>query len=1004
MSTIKENMTCDLSFCSGTVSTNRNLTREEKLREWKKMNNRSTKKVSVTPKKREPKVRFEDTLRRYPIKNSNDKGHTYEWSCDRSLASQNHTDGKSDKNSYSNSRSRLSYNNTISDLYDRSGFTSVNKCINFGKTSLNGTGKKDNDRMNRTFQDKFDKKVDKVWELWEHANSLKISDAKQSRAKEKWRNDYLSQTRIFKIKGINAKGEAILPASLVQKNDYYFFNNVKFVCQFFWYNERCYMDQQVIRDYFNMKSPGSSVLLKQQMSMALDRLPKMLPSLNKRYENDDNKLGKRVQQNFELDGDNSCGDNMINCNLSLESEKKNCKENLQEIIANPRKLMKYRSLGVDDYESGMYNKFSVTHLDLNTPCKTDLDDPQFNKWLSCTINSEIIEEKSQCNKLNELEKSCDDLIKDKKMQQNIENTLSKMCEEALAVNHQLKNTTPDKRLASCGKKSQTKSPLKFQQQQDIDFENLGLTKFMEKGDHDKENVNVFCCKVDKSHTKNKLGLTSGLGCSNKRSLSNSKSQSKIQGENNSFGVNSPHQPISIASKNKQPSDINQAFNKLIIKSEKNSPKFVTMTNFEDPNQVLRNIDVKQFDMLEVSVNKNNEIVDLVSSVTESLVKSETAEDVLSPSDKNIEVLEEVRSNTKNFESPLPKNLLLLNINNKLNCEKKENSLYLIEIESKANLSSDKKLPAQTTNYVEIYSDIKKEEPENNENTKNNPLLSALKIPYIINLNPAKDNNAIHDLDFTFTLNNPEEVLDIVDVYQRIKCEVILEEQILKKNIETASKPQAKVHHEQKKLKNQQNCLKKVSVENLFTNYPQMMRNVDRKGPTRFKYWISKAWKQLNEKYGIEWIVTSKRSSKRLSDKSNSLIDQKGSLTLTDIKELKDYVYIPNFIEQEIPLDGQTRMIREAQRHGCKIEDYKKIEKDFENNELNVGNEAEIEQILAFQTTEKKFTTLDKIDFFKSADTAGSLDLLSNACKMNEDDYKMCLAKEGLNVDVNFFNV
>lgn len=65
--------------------------------------------------------------------------------------------------------------------------------------------------------------------------------------------------------------------------------------------------------------------------------------------------------------------------------------------------------------------------------------------------------------------------------------------------------------------------------------------------------------------------------------------------------------------------------------------------------------------------------------------------------------------------------------------------------------------------------------------------------------------------------------------------------------------------------------------------------------------------------------------------------------MTHIKELKDYVYIPNAIERGIPIDDQTRKIQEALRRGCSIEDYRKVE---------IAGSRE-QGILGWQTTAKK---------------------------------------------------
>lgn len=103
------------------------------------------------------------------------------------------------------------------------------------------------------------------------------------------------------------------------------------------------------------------------------------------------------------------------------------------------------------------------------------------------------------------------------------------------------------------------------------------------------------------------------------------------------------------------------------------------------------------------------------------------------------------------------------------------------------------------------------------------------------------------------------------------------------------------------------------MNKLFDKYPFILKNCTRNGATRFKYCIIEAWKGLKEKYGIQWIVSAKRASLRLSkmgspskdepkikeDKSISNLSK--GVTITDIKELKDYVYIPDMIERGIPI-------------------------------------------------------------------------------------------------------
>ena len=99
---------------------------------------------------------------------------------------------------------------------------------------------------------------------------------------------------------------------------------------------------------------------------------------------------------------------------------------------------------------------------------------------------------------------------------------------------------------------------------------------------------------------------------------------------------------------------------------------------------------------------------------------------------------------------------------------------------------------------------------------------------------------------------------------------------------------------------------------LFDKYPFILKNCSRNGATRFKYCIIKAWQSLKDKYGIQWIVSAKRASLRISkmgspsketnepNQKNISMNTKG-VTITDIKDLRDYVYIPDMIERGIPI-------------------------------------------------------------------------------------------------------
>ena len=106
---------------------------------------------------------------------------------------------------------------------------------------------------------------------------------------------------------------------------------------------------------------------------------------------------------------------------------------------------------------------------------------------------------------------------------------------------------------------------------------------------------------------------------------------------------------------------------------------------------------------------------------------------------------------------------------------------------------------------------------------------------------------------------------------------------------------------------------KKKMNKLFDKYPFILKNCTRNGATRFKYCIIEAWKGLAEKYGIQWIVSAKRASLRLSKMGSPSKETQNSkenknmsknsrgVTITDIKDLRDYVYIPHMIERGLPI-------------------------------------------------------------------------------------------------------
>ena len=73
-----------------------------------------------------------------------------------------------------------------------------------------------------------------------------------------------------------------------------------------------------------------------------------------------------------------------------------------------------------------------------------------------------------------------------------------------------------------------------------------------------------------------------------------------------------------------------------------------------------------------------------------------------------------------------------------------------------------------------------------------------------------------------------------------------------------------------------------------------------------------------------------------------------TVSLQLIKELKDYVYIPHPVEQLTPLDEQTRKVRDALRHGCKISDYERVSSKLDMKDCKIN------EIIALETTNKKF--------------------------------------------------
>jgi hypothetical protein len=122
----------DINQSLGNTTHHKAMSREQKLSQWKRANNRSNKK-DTTPFKRQTsnkKITFEETLRQYP--------KNYLTSDKKFL-----TERFSNASNYSGTKSGTLVEQSVSATRrshggcdSRSGFASINRTLNFGKSSV----------------------------------------------------------------------------------------------------------------------------------------------------------------------------------------------------------------------------------------------------------------------------------------------------------------------------------------------------------------------------------------------------------------------------------------------------------------------------------------------------------------------------------------------------------------------------------------------------------------------------------------------------------------------------------------------------------------------------------------------------------------------------------------------------------------------------------------------------------------------------------------------------
>lgn len=82
---------------------------------------------------------------------------------------------------------------------------------------------------------------------------------------------------------MNEKCEAVVPRKILNKMDFWHFDDNKFVCLFFWFNRKSYTTQEEIKEYFST-TKTDALLLKYQMEEALKKSNFIVDNNNQMYQ------------------------------------------------------------------------------------------------------------------------------------------------------------------------------------------------------------------------------------------------------------------------------------------------------------------------------------------------------------------------------------------------------------------------------------------------------------------------------------------------------------------------------------------------------------------------------------------------------------------------------------------------------------------------------------------------------------------------------------------------